>query len=105
MCLTTLRLIGIQGAKSNKSRVLAIPGNRRWNKNRYAVKRKQTREELFLIEMDQVVPWNGLVTATNVADITQVDKLLHVQGSVVCADAGYTGVEKRPEHQAVRLRC
>ncbi len=27
----------------------------------YAGKRKQTRKELFLIEMDQVVPWTGLV--------------------------------------------
>ncbi len=27
----------------------------------YAGKRKQTRKELFLIEMDQVVPWKGLV--------------------------------------------
>ena len=27
----------------------------------YASKRKQTRKELFLIEMDQVVPWKGLV--------------------------------------------
>lgn len=26
----------------------------------YAGKRKQTREELFLIEMDQVAPWMGL---------------------------------------------
>ncbi len=25
----------------------------------YAGKRKQTRKELFLIEMDQVVPWKG----------------------------------------------
>ena len=31
-------------------------------------------------------------------DITQVDKLLHGNENVVCADAGYTGVEKRPEH-------
>ena len=37
-------------------------------------------------------------TAANVADITQVDKLLHGDENVVCADAGYTGVEKRPEH-------
>lgn len=29
---------------------------------KYAGKRKQTRKELFLIEMDQVVPWKGLVT-------------------------------------------
>ncbi|MDH1210546.1 IS5 family transposase [Pseudomonas chengduensis] len=37
-------------------------------------------------------------TAANVADVTQVDKLLHGAENVVCADAGYTGVEKRPEH-------
>ena len=37
-------------------------------------------------------------TAANVADITQVDKLLHGDENVVCADAGYTGVEKRAEH-------
>ena len=28
----------------------------------YAGKRKQTRSERFLIEMDQVVPWKGLIT-------------------------------------------
>ncbi|KPW56932.1 Transposase [Pseudomonas syringae pv. philadelphi] len=37
-------------------------------------------------------------TASNVADVTQVDKLLHGAENVVCADAGYTGVEKRTEH-------
>ena len=40
-----------------------------------------------------------VVTAANIADITQVDKLLHGDENVVCADAGYTGVEKRPEHE------
>ncbi|TRO41701.1 IS5 family transposase [Pseudomonas sp. ALS1131] len=38
-------------------------------------------------------------TAANVADVTQVDQLLHGEENVVCADAGYTGVEKRPEHE------
>ena len=38
-------------------------------------------------------------TAANVADVTQVDKLLHGDENVVCADAGYTGVEKRSEHE------
>lgn len=37
--------------------------------------------------------------AANVADVTQVDQLLHGEENVVCADAGYTGVEKRPEHE------
>ncbi|HCF1761201.1 TPA: IS5 family transposase [Pseudomonas aeruginosa] len=37
-------------------------------------------------------------TAANVAHVTQVDKLLHGDENVVCTDAGYTGVEKRPEH-------
>ncbi|MEN1585574.1 MULTISPECIES: IS5 family transposase [Pseudomonas] len=38
-------------------------------------------------------------TATNVADVTQVDKLLHGEENMVGADAGYAGVEKRPEHE------
>jgi transposase, IS5 family len=38
-------------------------------------------------------------TAANVADVTQVDQLLHGEETYVCGDAGYTGVEKRPEHQ------
>ncbi|WP_437884673.1 IS5 family transposase [Pseudomonas sp. LRF_L74] len=39
------------------------------------------------------------VTAANVADVTQVDKLLHGEENMVAADAGYTGVEKRGEHE------
>ncbi|UUC49583.1 IS5 family transposase [Pseudomonas citronellolis] len=38
-------------------------------------------------------------TAANVADVTQVDKLLHGKENRVGPDAGYTGVEKRPEHE------
>ncbi|APU30040.1 transposase [Ectopseudomonas alcaliphila JAB1] len=38
-------------------------------------------------------------TAANVADVTQVDKLLHGEENMVEADAGYTGVEKRPEYE------
>jgi IS5 family transposase len=125
----------------------------------YAGKRKQTRRERFLIEMDQVVPWDGLIaliephypkgeggrpaypllailrvhlmqnwfgysypakahigvdadsglvhsvvgTAANVADVTQTDQLLHGQEGHVCGDAGYTGVEKRPEHEGRKV--
>ncbi len=39
-------------------------------------------------------------TAANVADVTEVAHLLHGDENVVCADAGYTGVEKRPEHDS-----
>ena len=42
-------------------------------------------------------------TAANVADVTQVDKLLHGDENVVCTDAGYTGVEKRPEHEGRKV--
>jgi len=35
-------------------------------------------------------------TAANVADVTQVDQLLHGEETYVSGDAGYTGVEKRP---------
>jgi IS5 family transposase len=38
-------------------------------------------------------------TAANVANVTRVDQLLHGEESYVSGDAGYTGVEKRPEHQ------
>jgi len=38
-------------------------------------------------------------TAANVADVTQVDQLLHGEETYVCGDAGYTGVDKRAEHQ------
>ena len=37
-------------------------------------------------------------TAANVADVTQVDRLLPGEENVVCADAGYTGIEIREEH-------
>ncbi|MCK3836576.1 MULTISPECIES: transposase, partial [unclassified Pseudomonas] len=82
----------------------------------YAGKRKQTRRERFLAEMDQVVPWSaflkliepywrrcriGLVHHVHgtVADVTQVAELLHGEENAVYADAGYTGVEQRKEHE------
>ncbi|GAA0384837.1 hypothetical protein GCM10008969_02010 [Pseudomonas veronii subsp. inensis] len=43
---------------------------------------------------------HGLVgTAANVADMTQVDQLLHGEETYICGDAGCTGVDKRLEHQ------
>lgn len=48
-------------------------------------------------ESDSVL---GLVgTAANVADATQVNQLLHSEETYLCSDAGYTGVDKCPEHQ------
>ncbi len=38
-------------------------------------------------------------TAANVADVTQVAELLHGEENAVYADAGYTGVKKREEHE------
>ena len=37
--------------------------------------------------------------AANVADVTQVDQLLHSEETYACGDAGYTRVDKRLEHQ------
>ncbi len=39
-----------------------------------------------------------VVKVANVVDVTQVDKRLHGEESVVCADTVYTGFEKRQEH-------
>jgi IS5 family transposase len=36
-------------------------------------------------------------TAANVGDVTQTEKLLHGEEELVFADAGYIGVDKRPE--------
>ncbi|SEQ35007.1 transposase, IS5 family [Pseudomonas cuatrocienegasensis] len=44
-------------------------------------------------------------TAANVADITQVGKLLHGDESMVGGDAGFTGVDKRPEHEGRKVIC
>ena len=38
-------------------------------------------------------------TAGNVSDISQAEALLHGEETMVFADAGYQGVEKRPESQ------
>jgi IS5 family transposase len=38
-------------------------------------------------------------TAANEADINQTGALLHGREAAVFADAGYTGADKRPEHE------
>ena len=38
-------------------------------------------------------------TAANVADVTQVHKLLHGKEDTICGDSGYTGADKREELQ------
>lgn len=38
-------------------------------------------------------------TAANVADVMQFEQLLHGEETYVFGDAGYTGIDKRPEHQ------
>ncbi len=46
-----------------------------------------------------------MVTAANAADVTQVDKLLHGEENVVCADAGYTGADRREELKVSSLHA
>ena len=48
-------------------------------------------------DRDSTLVHTVVVTAANVADITQTAQLLHGEETQVHADAGYTGVEKRPE--------
>ena len=45
-----------------------------------------------------------VVTAANVADVTKTAELLHGAETQVHADAGYTGVEKRPEIVALQRK-
>lgn len=39
----------------------------------------------------------------NVADVTQVDQLLHCEETYVFGDAGYTSVEKRSMYQGRQM--
>ena len=55
------------------------------------------------VDVDSGLVHSVVGTAAKVADITQVDKLLHGDENVVCTDAGYTGVEKRPEHEGRKV--
>ena len=48
-------------------------------------------------DRDRKLVHTVVVTAANVADVTKTAELLHGQEQQVHADAGYTGVEKRPE--------
>jgi len=41
-------------------------------------------------------------TAANVADVTQVHKLLHGREDTICGDSGYTGADKREELRSVK---
>ncbi len=89
----------------------------------FAGKKGTTRREQFLAEMEKVVTkkgnqWyfgmkahigvdthSGLVhsvtgTAANEADVAQTHALLHGEEEKVFADAGYSGVEKRPEMES-----
>ena len=43
-------------------------------------------------------------TAANVSDVTEAHRLLHGGESAVWGDAGYQGVEKRPEHAGSEVR-
>ena len=49
------------------------------------------------VDRDSKLVHTVVVTAANVADITQAAELLHGQETQVHGDAGYTGVEKRAE--------
>jgi transposase, IS5 family len=51
------------------------------------------------VDADSGLVHSVVGTPANVADVTQVDQLLHGEEVHVCGDAGYTGVQKRPEHQ------
>lgn len=55
------------------------------------------------VDADSGLVHSVVGTAANVSDISQVDRLLHGEENMVSADAGYTGVEKRPEHEGRKV--
>ena len=55
------------------------------------------------VDADSGLVHSVVGTAANVADVTQVDPLLHGEETHVAGDAGYTGVHKRPEHESRKV--
>jgi IS5 family transposase len=57
----------------------------------YAGKRKQTRRERFLIEMDQVVPWKGLIAETTILNFRRLLEKHELAGEILQVINGYLG--------------
>jgi len=55
------------------------------------------------VDADSGLVHSVVGTAANVADVTQVDQLLHGEETHTAGDAGYTGVHKRPEHEGRKM--
>jgi len=55
------------------------------------------------VDADSGLTHTLVTTAANVGDVTQAHTLLHGQEQEVYADAGYQGVEKRPENEGKTL--
>ncbi len=55
------------------------------------------------VEVESGLVHSLVGTAANVADVTQVDQLLHGEETSAYGGAAYTGVDKRPEHQGRKM--
>lgn len=55
------------------------------------------------VDADSGLVHSVVGTAANVADVTQVDQLLHGEETHTAGDAGYTGVHKRSEHEGRKM--
>jgi IS5 family transposase len=55
------------------------------------------------VDADSGLVHSVVGTAANVADVTQVDQLLHGEETHTAGDAGYTGVHKRLEHEGRKM--
>ena len=56
------------------------------------------------VDRDSGLVHTVVSTAANVADVTQIDKLLHGKEQSVYGDAGYTGADKRDEVTGKKIR-
>ena len=58
------------------------------------------------VDADSGLVYSVRCTAGHVANVTEGNALLHGQETVVYADAGYQGVDKRPDAKPdIRLEC
>lgn len=77
------------------------PAQQRQTRSGHAPDAKAHRD----VDDEAVRVHNLAATASNVADVTQIDKLLHGSENVDCAETGYNSIETREEQTGRQVIC
>ena len=110
--LATRGLLLRQGTLVDATLIVAPPSTKNAKKERDPERHQTKKGNQWYFGMkahigadrDSKLVHTVVVTAANVADVTKTSERLHGEETQVHADAGYTGVEKRPELVALERK-